>query len=77
MNRVRLEEMLGVCEGSDWFWWLSEHQSASAVARFESLYRQHLTALYRALDVSVPNELAVVLGAGDAHATAASMQRSS
>ena len=77
VNRVQLEEMLGVCEGSDWFWWLSEHQSASAVARFESLYRQHLTALYRALDVRVPNELAVVLGAGDAHATAASMQRSS
>ena len=68
--------MLGVCEGSDWFWWLSEHQNEAAVARFESLYRQHLTALYVALGAPVPDELNQVLGTGDSDASAASMQRS-
>ena len=75
-ERERLAELLGVCEGSDWFWWLSEHQNAAAVARFESLYRHHLMALYRALDAPVPDELTEVLGTGDSHADAASMQRS-
>ena len=71
----RLDELLGVCEGSDWFWWLSEHQNAAAVARFESLYRQHLAALYHALDAPLPDELAHVLGTGDSRASAAAMQR--
>lgn len=75
-EREKLDEMLGICEGSDWFWWLSEQQNATAVARLEALYRDHLKALYRALDVPVPDDLHEVLCIGQAEASAASMQRS-
>jgi alpha-amylase/alpha-mannosidase (GH57 family) len=50
-------EQLGVCEGSDWFWWLgSDNQREDSVA-FDGLLREHLEALYRLLGVPAPEEL--------------------
>jgi alpha-amylase/alpha-mannosidase (GH57 family) len=48
---------LALCEGSDWFWWLDEFNEAETVARFESLFRNHLRALYRILGVAPPAAL--------------------
>jgi len=47
-------ELLAICEGSDWFWWLGDHHAATTVRRFERLYRSHLRALYGALSVEEP-----------------------
>lgn len=49
--------LLGVCEGSDWFWWPGDHHSSAPVADFDALYRAHLRALYRALSANAPVEL--------------------
>jgi alpha-amylase/alpha-mannosidase (GH57 family) len=48
---------LALCEGSDWFWWLDEFNEAETVARFDGLFRSHLRALYRILDVEPPAAL--------------------
>ena len=44
------EEQLGVCEGSDWFWWFADYNPEEAVDSFDALYRRHLTNLYRLLE---------------------------
>lgn len=49
------KRLLGVCESSDWCWWLGEHHARKTVMRFEALYHDHLRALYRGLDAPVPN----------------------
>ncbi len=46
-----------IAEGSDWCWWYGpEHQSENR-PEFDELYRQHLTNVYRALDLPAPEEL--------------------
>jgi len=51
------ERELALCEGSDWFWWLDEFNEAETVARFDGLFRSHLRALYRIMDVQAPAAL--------------------
>jgi alpha-amylase/alpha-mannosidase (GH57 family) len=53
------ERQLGICEGSDWFWWFGDDNPAEAVANFDALYRRHLTNLYRFLAEEPPAYLAV------------------
>jgi alpha-amylase/alpha-mannosidase (GH57 family) len=74
-----LEHRLGACEGSDWFWWPGIHNPAPAVAQFDELFRAHLTALYRALDLPPPEELARAFASGVGHEVTAggTMQRGS
>ncbi len=74
-GRAAATELLAACECSDWFWWLSEHQNADALARFDSLFRRHLGALYHALGVPAPASLDVPLAVGDVHAEASAMLR--
>jgi alpha-amylase/alpha-mannosidase (GH57 family) len=50
------ERQLGVCEGSDWFWWLGD-ANPQAVSDFEHLYRRHLSHLYRLLGQEPPDYL--------------------
>ena len=51
-----LEELL-IAEGSDWCWWYGpEHDSANR-PEFDELYRNHLTNVYRFLNLSPPEEL--------------------
>ena len=71
--RIACTQLLAACECSDWFWWLSEHQNADALARFETLYRGHLQALYAGLGVQPPAELFVPIAVGDATAQASVM----
>ncbi len=53
--RERLDRLLGVCESSDWCWWLGEHHALKTVRRFEALYHGHLRALYQGLKAPVPD----------------------
>ncbi len=49
-----VENQLGVCEGSDWFWWFADRNPPQVVATFDALYRRHLMNLYRLLGVEAP-----------------------
>jgi alpha-amylase/alpha-mannosidase (GH57 family) len=63
-EREAARVQLAICEGSDWFWWLGEYNSASIVADFERLYRLHLARLYRMIRQPVPEYLASVFAHG-------------
>ena len=52
------EDQLAVCEGSDWFWWLGDYNSAASISSFDSLYRRNLSNLYVLLNLAVPANLA-------------------
>jgi alpha-amylase/alpha-mannosidase (GH57 family) len=56
-----LARALGVCEGSDWFWWLGDVHGAEVVGPFDALYRAQLAALYRVLGVAPPVDLGAPL----------------
>ena len=47
-------EALYAAEGSDWFWWFGAGHSSNQDAMFDQLFREHLAALYQALDEPVP-----------------------
>ncbi|MDD2892851.1 MAG: glycoside hydrolase family 57 protein [Halothiobacillaceae bacterium] len=55
---------LGICEGSDWFWWFGDYNSAEAVRDFERLFRLHLVRLYELLGEEPPAVLAAVMAVG-------------
>jgi alpha-amylase/alpha-mannosidase (GH57 family) len=57
-------EQLADCEGSDWFWWFGDYNSAASVASFDSLFRRNLSNLYRLLKLTPPNELQHVISVG-------------
>ncbi len=50
-------EALFAAEGSDWFWWFGEGHSSNHDALFDQLFREHLSAVYKALDEPVPEVL--------------------
>ena len=52
------KESLLAAEGSDWCWWFGPEHSTANDAEFDALYRRHLTAIYRALGMVAPDELA-------------------
>ena len=55
-RRLAFEELM-IAEGSDWNWWYGpEHQSENR-REFDELYRRHLMNVYRALNLSPPDEL--------------------
>lgn len=55
-RRVAYEELL-IAEGSDWCWWYGpEHESANR-PEFDQLFRAHLANVYRALQLTPPDEL--------------------
>jgi alpha-amylase/alpha-mannosidase (GH57 family) len=47
-------EALYAAEGSDWFWWFGEGHSSNQDAIFDQLFREHLVALYYALNEPLP-----------------------
>ena len=56
-NRRLAHEELMIAEGSDWCWWYGpEHQSENR-REFDTLFRQHLSNVYRALKLVPPDEL--------------------
>jgi alpha-amylase/alpha-mannosidase (GH57 family) len=59
-------EQLADCEGSDWFWWFGDYNSAQSVSSFDILFRQNLSNLYRLLKLPAPVDLqhAISVGGG-------------
>jgi len=55
---------LSICEGSDWFWWFGDYNSADTVSDFERLYRMHLSNLYTMLGEDPPEYLSMVFAHG-------------
>jgi hypothetical protein len=52
------KESLLAAEGSDWCWWFGPEHSTANDAEFDTLYRRHLTGIYRAVGKIAPDELA-------------------
>ncbi|MEB3830718.1 glycoside hydrolase [Phormidium sp. CCY1219] len=50
-------EALYAAEGSDWFWWFGEGHSSNQDAMFDQLFREHVAAIYKALDEPIPDEV--------------------
>ncbi len=50
-------EALYAAEGSDWFWWFGEGHSSNQDAIFDQLFREHLAAIYEALNEPIPVEV--------------------
>ena len=63
-ERAKAEMQLADCEGSDWFWWFGDYNSAHSVASFDRLYRRNLTNLYHLLKLPVPKVLDTVISVG-------------
>ena len=57
-------EQLADCEGSDWFWWFGDYNSAQSVSSFDLLFRQNLANLYRLLKLPAPVDLQHVISVG-------------
>ena len=55
-KRLAYEELL-IAEGSDWCWWYGPEHVSENQPEFDELYREHLTNVYRALDVPAPAAL--------------------
>jgi alpha-amylase/alpha-mannosidase (GH57 family) len=63
-ERQQAERQLADCEGSDWFWWFGDYNSAMSVASFDRLYRRNLANLYRLLRLPVPKTLERIISVG-------------
>ncbi len=61
---------LWIAEGSDWCWWYGPEHSSAHDEEFDLLYRKHLSNIYRLLDASPPDELAVPIKRPKARAVA-------
>lgn len=48
---------LYAAEGSDWFWWYGDDHFSPHSDRFDRLFRQHLSNVYRLLGADPPREL--------------------
>lgn len=53
------EFQLGICEGSDWFWWFGDYNPGEAVSNFEKQFRLNLSNLYKLLGEEPPAYLAL------------------
>ncbi|MGD1921296.1 MAG: glycoside hydrolase [Pleurocapsa sp.] len=56
-NNPQVWEALYAAEGSDWFWWFGEGHSSNQDAMFDQLFREHLCAIYQALNEPIPQNL--------------------
>lgn len=52
-----LDDQLAICEGSDWFWWFGDYNSADSVHDFDALFRTQLKNLYSLIDKASPEYL--------------------
>lgn len=68
---------LADCEGSDWFWWFGDYNSAQSVSSFDRLFRRNLTNLYRLLKLPVPIDLQHVISLGGGEPDAGGTMRRS
>lgn len=75
-QKQKCQQQLALCEGSDWFWWFGDYNSAQSVQSFDQLYRRNLTNLYQLLGIKPPAHLSqpISMGGGDAE-NAGTMRR--
>jgi len=67
-NKLKEAELqLAICEGSDWFWWFGEYNSAESVNDFDELFRLQLKLLYDLLGVKPPESLDQPISVGGGH----------
>jgi alpha-amylase/alpha-mannosidase (GH57 family) len=66
-QQLAASHQLSICEGSDWFWWFGDYNSADTVSDFEHLFRMHLSNLYNLLGKEPPDYLSRIFayGGGD------------
>jgi alpha-amylase/alpha-mannosidase (GH57 family) len=57
-----LMDLVYRAEASDWFWWFGEGHSSKFDPEFDFLFRQHVRALYRLMDIEAPPDLDTPLG---------------
>jgi alpha-amylase/alpha-mannosidase (GH57 family) len=63
-NRERARHELWISEGSDWCWWYGPEHNSGHDDEFDLLYRKHLSNIYRLLNESPPDNLAIpIIGA--------------
>ncbi len=74
-QQEQASHQLGVCEGSDWFWWFGDYNSSGSVSDFEKLYRLQLTKLYSLLGLKKPAYLDIPLSKGGGQAENAGTMR--
>ncbi len=60
-QRKLAQEELWIAEGSDWCWWYGPEHSTANDEEFDLLFRKHLSNIYRMLEASPPDELAVAI----------------
>lgn len=58
-NRKSARHEVWISEGSDWCWWYGPEHSSGHDEEFDRLYRTHLSNIYRLLEVSPPDNLAI------------------
>jgi len=78
-ERARATQQLGMCEGSDWFWWFGDYNPGISVRSFDRLYRLNLENLYHLLKLPAPVELQQSISggaAGDGAEAGGTMRRS-
>lgn len=74
-TELALLRQLAICEGSDWFWWFGDYNSADSVSDFERLFRLHLSNLYQMLGEEVPQSLSDVVSQGGGSEQGGAMRR--
>ncbi len=72
---LEAERQLGICEGSDWFWWFGDYNPAESVRDFDRLFRLQLAELYRLIHEEPPNQLAQVISHGGGRPEAGGVMR--
>jgi alpha-amylase/alpha-mannosidase (GH57 family) len=55
-RQLAFEEIL-IAEGSDWCWWYGPEHGSDNREEFDQIYRDHLSNVYRALNLEVPEVL--------------------
>ena len=64
-EKNQCEKQLAVCEGSDWFWWLGDYNSAVSISSFDQLYRRNLSNLYVLLKQPIPANLSIPISVNE------------
>ena len=67
-EKASATQQLGICEGSDWFWWFGDYNPGLSVRSFDRLYRLNLENLYHLLKLPAPVDLQHPISAGGGHA---------
>ncbi len=65
-RQLAFEEIL-IAEGSDWCWWYGPEHGSDNREEFDQIYRDHLSNVYRALNLEVPEILQHPIPAPSAH----------